>query len=536
MVALKDGVSAPAERTIPTRSLSLLPVLKEAGPVVVLVGLFFVVNDIGSWLTAQYWGDEAWVALSTRLPLADLPVTTSSSPLGWSLLLRLVPDIDYLRIVPLGFQLLTVVTAYLLGRLLVSERGHGVLVGTVTAAAVLLVPVQQTRHDLKQYTADAAVAVTLLALACWTERSWSRGRLAVTVAAVAVGMLLSHTTAIVAPCVFGGLLLAPVVRRQWARAVEAATAGLVAGVAVAAVYLGVSASGNNDAMVDYWTAYFPAPTELPGHLAARIGALLPLLGVPGWILAVLLLVGVSTLARRGRPGTAVAVLLLPVAVSALGIARIYPLLDSRTSHFLLVVTILLAGVGAAGLADLVALAARARALRPLAVATVTCAILIGGYAVANHRWYRFDGHEPGVWRSHMAMTGIGTATRHVAAHAGPHDIVVVSATAWFGFTLYSEQDPLTLVAPVPGTVGWTVAMPTRPDVIVPCLTCRDMQSIRNALDGILARAAAGPADTRVYLIRSYTHPNEPQWREALRAYRVTQVTDGPEPVLLISST
>ena len=465
MVVVEDA--PPVRATPPAPARRVRATVGEAAPIIALIGAFLVVNDIRSWLTAQYWGDEAWVALSVRFPLADLPVTTSSSPIGWSFLLRLVPDIDHLRVVPLGFQLLTVVAAYLLGRSLVSERARGILVGVVAGLTVLLLPVQQTRHDLKQYTADAAVAVCLLALATWTERSWSRRRLAVMVAAVGLGMLLSHTTAIVAVCVLGGLLLSVAVRREWARTVEATVAGLVAGALVAAVYFGVSARGNNDAMRDYWDTFLPSVSELPAHLVRQIKALSPMLGAPVPILAVLLVLGVVTLFRRGHAAPAIAVLLLPVAAIGLGVAGIY-LLDPRTSHFLIVVAGLLVGIGIVGLADLtVVLVRRGLPRTPQGmVAAVTCAVLLASFAAVNHRWYRLDGDEPGVWRAHQAITDIGSSTRYVAAHKGPHDLVVVSGPAWFGFTLYSDQDPLTLVAPVTGTVGWTVTMPTRADMML----------------------------------------------------------------------
>ncbi|MCG5448749.1 DUF6541 family protein [Micromonospora hortensis] len=534
MVAVEDA--PPIRVTSPAPARRVRATVGEALPIIALVGAFFVVNDIRSWLTAQYWGDEAWVALSVRFPLADLPVTTSSSPIGWSFLLRLVPDIDHLRVVPLGFQLLTVVAAYLLGRSLASERARGILIGVVTGLAVLLLPVQQTRHDLKQYTADAAVAVCLLALATWTERSWSRRRLAVVVAAVGLGMLLSHTTAIVAVCVLGGLLLSVAVRREWARTAEATVAGLITGALVAAVYFGVSARGNNDAMRDYWDAFLPSISELPAHLVRQAKALSPMLGAPVPILAVLLVLGVLTLFRRGHAAPAIAVLLLPVAAIGLGVAGIYPLLDPRTSHFLIVVAGLVAGIGIIGLADLTVAVVRRGLPRlpPGVVAAVTCAVLLASFAAVNHRWYRTDGDEPGVWRAHQAITDIGSSTRYVAAHKGPHDLVVVSGPAWFGFTLYSDQDPLKLVAPVTGTVGWTLTMPTRADVILPKPAAADEQSIKDALDEILAQAAKRPPGTRVWLVRAYTHPSEPVWQAALADYHVQRVTSGPEPVVVIS--
>ncbi|MFI6064560.1 hypothetical protein ACIA47_04740 [Micromonospora sp. NPDC051227] len=531
MVAVEDAPPIRASRPAPPRRVRAA--VGETVPVIALLGAFFVVNDIRSWLTAQYWGDEAWVALSVRFPLTDLPVTTSSSPIGWSFLLRLVPDIDDLRVVPLGFQLLSVVAAYFFGRAVGRNRAQGILIGLVAGLAVLLLPAQQTRHDLKQYTADAAVAVCLLALAAWTEQSWSRWRLAVVVAVVFVGMLVSHTTAIIAPCVFGGLLFAAaVLSRHRSKTVRTAVAGLAAGGLAAAVYFGVSVRADNDAMHGYWTSYFPTLASLPGYLVARISNLLPLLGVPGWVLASLLLLGVLTLVRQGRPGTGVAVLLVPVVAAGLGLAQIYPLLDLRTSHFLLVLTAVVAGVGVAGLADLVAMAVRRS--RPVVVSSVICALLLSSYAVANQRWWRFDGDEAGLWRNHSAVTTIGSATRYVATHAGPNDIVVVAGPAWFGFALYSD-DPLELVAPVASTVGFTVGMPNRPNVVLPQVDpAGGARSIQRALDEILAQASTRPPGTQVWLVRTYTHPSEPDWRAALAAYQVRSVTAGPEPVVVIS--
>ena len=78
-------------------------VVVDGVAVLVLVGLFFAVYDVGSALRLPYWLDEAWVALSTRLPLSDLPTDTTTTPVGWSLLLRLIPFPNDLRLLPLGF-------------------------------------------------------------------------------------------------------------------------------------------------------------------------------------------------------------------------------------------------------------------------------------------------------------------------------------------------------------------------------------------------------------------------------------------------
>jgi hypothetical protein len=503
-----------------------------------LLALFPVVHDMKSFLTAPYWADEAWVALSVRFPLSDLPVTTSSSPLGWSLLLRLIPDDDYLRIVPLVFHLLAVVAGYLLGRMAAwPSRGQAVLAGLACGATVLLLPAQQARHDLKQYTADAAVSVGLLVLSAWAEQTWSRRRLGVLTGAVAAGMLLSHVTAVVAPCVFGGLVLIAAIRRQRRRAVDVTVCATVAGLFIAAVYLGISGRGRNEEMQRYWVANFPAPGELPDYLRRQVDGLMPLIGVPVLLVVVLIAAGMVTMARRARPGTAVAALLLLPAAIVLGVAEIYPLLESRTSHFLLVTGAVMAGLGTAGLADLAASGLRRVRLGAghpagvLIAAAAISAVLIGGFAFTNRQWYRFDQNEP-FYATGIGVEDVRSATEYVAAHAAAGDVILVSAIGWYGFAFYSRDTRLELVAPFSNTVGFHVNLPERPDVLR--ITDRTPNAIRRGLDLGLQKAAERPGG-RVWLIRSHVIGGEVKaWRDVLADYRVEQVTDGQEPVVLIS--
>ncbi|MEU5786893.1 hypothetical protein ABZ754_04070 [Micromonospora purpureochromogenes] len=512
------------------------PTVRDIAAVAVLLELIPVVHDVRTMLSAPYWVDEAWVALSVRFPLGDLPVTTSSSPIGWSFLLRLVPDTDQLRLVPLVFHGLVVVAAYMFGRSLRwATPGRGIVAGTACAVTVLLLPAQQVRHDLKQYTADAAVAVALLVLVSWTEHSWSRRRLGVLTAVVAVGVLVSHVTAIVAPCAFGALMLTSAIRRQWPRLVEVTLAGLNAGVIVTAVYFGISARGRNEAMERYWVDSFPSPTELPGYLGRQFDLLSPLVGAPGLVVTGLLVAGTLTLVRRGRPATATAVTLLPLVVVTLGIAGVYPLLELRTSHFLLVTTAAVAGIGVAGLADRAAVLAR-RGLprvRSAVLAAGICAVLLGVFGVGNSRWFRFDGNESGLYYTAVAVTDVRSATEYVARNRAPNDVVVLNSTAWYGFAFYSERDAIELVAPYGNTVGWWVAMPTRPDAVV--VTGHDTTAIRAGLRQALELAGRRGGDARVWVIRSHVIGGEVDaWRQALADYRVELVTEGVEPVALIS--
>ncbi|MFK4242555.1 hypothetical protein ACI2KV_06725 [Micromonospora chokoriensis] len=501
----------------------------------VLLALIPLIHDLKTALTASYWLDEAWVALSVRLPLSDLPVATSSTPLGWSLLLQLVPDTDYLRVVPIAFHGLSVCAAYALGRSLRwPTRRLEVVAGLVCGAAVLLLPAQQIRHDLKQYTADAAVTVALLALGTWAERTWSRRRLGVITVAVATGMFFSHVTAIAAPCVFGGLLLVTAVRQQWGRLREVAVAALCTVTVIAIIYFSISAQGKNDAMQRFWADSFPSLSELPGYLGRQIDALTPVLGAPALVVGGLLVAGIVTIVRQGRPACATAVVLLPVAVTTLGVTRSYPLLELRTSHFLLVTTAAVAGIGVVGLAvGATGLVRRAVPQVPPTVATVTiCALLLATFGLKNDRWYRFDGNESGLYYTAIAVTDIRSSTEYVAAHRSRNDVVVLNSGAWYGFAFYSEPDAVTLVPRYGNTVGWWVDMPTRSDLVV--VRERDESSIRAGLDEALALAGRR-GGARIWLVRSHVIGEEVDaWRTVLADYRVEQAFDGVEPVLLIS--
>ena len=272
--------------------------------VAVLLALYPALNDIKGIVTAPYWLDEAWVALSARFPLGDLAVTTSSTPLGWSLLLRLVPDSNDLRVVPLAFQLVTIVAGYALGRMPAwPSRGLGRLAGMVCGAAMLFLPAQVMSHDLKQYSADGALTLGLLVLCAWTEQRWSRRRLAVLAGVAATGMLFSQVVAFVAPCVIGGLALAALARKQWRRLVEVLVAAACAGFGIMLIYFGVARRANSSTMRDYWAAYFPSITGLPGFVARRVAAFTPMLGVPVLVLVLFVIVGALTLFRLGRAGT-----------------------------------------------------------------------------------------------------------------------------------------------------------------------------------------------------------------------------------------
>src|SRR3954447_25363769 len=162
----------------------------DAGVATVLGLLVLAVHDVGYLLRQPYWLDESWVAVSTKVAWRDLPQVAASSPLGWTVLLRLVPvgGPERQRLVPLAFAALAVAVAYLLLRSFGSGRLASALAG---GGPVLLAPAMLARADLKQYTADAAVFLLLWLALSRLEARWSRQRLVQLSALVALSPLLS---------------------------------------------------------------------------------------------------------------------------------------------------------------------------------------------------------------------------------------------------------------------------------------------------------------------------------------------------------
>jgi hypothetical protein len=123
------------------------------------------------------------------------------------------------------------VIAYWFGRELGwPRRETSVAAGLLAGTAVLLVPAMLVRDDLKQYTADACMALLVLALTSRVERKWSRPGLLALSAAAWGGMLFSDASAFVGVAAFGAVCVVQLAQRAWRRLAEVAAVG--AGTAV----------------------------------------------------------------------------------------------------------------------------------------------------------------------------------------------------------------------------------------------------------------------------------------------------------------
>jgi hypothetical protein len=484
---------------------------------VLLLGLLVLtVHDVGYLLRQPFWNDEAWVAVTTRFPLSALPATTSSTPIGWSFLARLltVGHSQSARLLPLAFAGIAVVTGYWLARRLDwPGRAPAVAAGVLAGAAVLLGPAMLVRDDLKQYTADACVAMLILAAMARLERQWSRAGLVLLSVSVWGGMLLSHTAAFTGAAALGALCLVQLVRRDWRRLAEAVAAGLASAVLGLAVYEAFDARAVVPGLTAYWQDYFVPRNGLHAAISFVIRHFELIhrdfgLG-PSWLAVPLVLAGLITIARLGRPATALAVVALWPEMLALSVLRKYPFLDLRTSTFLITVTAVVAAIGVAGICA----ALRAR-LRDGALATISAAIVaaiaLAAFGLAARPYVR--SHQ-------IPYEDIRQQTQTVARLAGPLDPIVVSSNSNWGFAYYwADGQPGR--RPSSGNLqGYQAYFPGQPRIIV--VANRDVPAVAAAMSQALGQARRHSC-ARIWLVRTHVDTAEhAAWIAVLLRLRLT---------------
>src|SRR5262245_41277538 len=202
-----DG-PAGARRVVPWADVGICGLLGVA--VLVLHPLSYVLQH-------PYWLDEAWVAAASRAPMSQVRWVSSSTPLGWLLLVRAVPGSrgEQLRVVPLVFSVGVVIVAYVLAR---SLRWPSIMLariaGVTAAAIVLFAPTSLHRNDLKQYTADGFFALVIVALALRVDARRDRRAVMQLAIVCVIAVLFSSTSAFVSVAVFAGLAVTTATSRS----------------------------------------------------------------------------------------------------------------------------------------------------------------------------------------------------------------------------------------------------------------------------------------------------------------------------------
>ncbi|MDP9118282.1 MAG: hypothetical protein M3O28_13665, partial [Actinomycetota bacterium] len=470
-----------------------------------------------------FWTDEAWVAVTTRFPLTQLPHVTSSTPIGWSVLIRLIPfGGNNLRLVPLAFSAGTVASAYWFGRRLGwAEMRISVGAGIIAAIAALLVPAMLVRSDLKQYTADACLALVVMALTSRVERDWGRKPLAALGGAVVGGMLFSHTTAFVGVAAFASLTMIQLVRRAWRPLLESVAVGAITAIGMLGVYSAFDARAVIPGLTQYWAGYY-----VPVHQGIR--ASLHFLRIhieqqeaslglgPAWVIVVLVIAGLVTLLRLGRPATALTVVVLWVEMVVLAAARKYPFLDQRTSTFVFVVTIVVAAVGVVGICTLVM-----RWVTPLGAAALAATLVV-----------TFTIHvEPEVRVQAIPVEDVQSPVDYIVAHRASQDVVLVNAIGNFAFAYYWPFGHPSATDSTLVLQRYLAVFPDQRQLVI--ARGRSLEAVADAV-GAAETVASQHPQARIWVIRSHLSSAEAgAWQVILAARGLTLEPIGPSGLTML---
>jgi hypothetical protein len=510
--ARPDG--APGRRRLPGRLDAV-----DYGLAALLALAVLLVHDLPYLLDRPFWLDEAWVADTVRARLGLVPSLSSSTPLGWAFLLRLVPfgGPERLRLIPLAFAMLAAATGYLFGRELRLTR---FATGILTGAAVLLSPALLVGDDLKQYTAEAFACLVIWILVARIENEWRLRRLVAIAATASVGMLFANTGIFVGVAAMVSLSLECLIGRQFRRLAElaAATAAMLA--VAAAIYLTLIRPRVTSNLTSYWTPFYmpTRPASAAGSfLNVKLHMLAPYLGFGSLVIdAVLIVAGIAALIWLRRFALAAMFPWTLVLVIVASAARKYPFGDPRTSTFWLVAAPLLMAVAVAAAGRL---AARIDRRAPLAVAAAALAV-----------WVPFT---DAYIRSHQlpATEDVRSEVAYLNAYLRRGDVVIVSYAASYAFAYYYQPQPSFPVGDGPN--GRVVAYPRLPWIVV--LTARQAADVADALAVARAKIAAEPAAGRgrIWIIRSHQTGTEiGAWGRGLAGDRVQVIPVGADPILL----
>lgn len=478
------------------------------------------VHDVHYLLNEPYWLDEAWVADSIRAPLSEVPRLASSTPLGWTLLLRLVPGHgpQRQRLVPLAFAALAVATGYLLGRELRLTR---FVAGLLTAAAVLLSPAMLARDDLKQYTAEAFAALLIWLLVARLENTWSRWWLAALAVVTSLGTLFAETAVFTGGAAFTCLFLVALGRWQWRRLAELAVAGAGTLAIFGAVFIVVLKPRIDPQLSSYWAPLY-SPTSVPGaarffwtELAHRVGAYIGFppdaskaFTQPASVteLAVplgLTVAGIVALAVMRRYALAAMLPVTLVVAMAASAARQYPFGDERTSTFWEVMFPVLMAIAVAAAIHGLGLAfgrldpgVKRWALPVIAVAIATVAI--AGYVQQV---------RPDINAHTIPDDDPRSQVQFAEAHYRPGDVFLVDFGASYGFDYYYSTST-TYFPDAPGNAAGFLPQYLDPHVII--MTTRNAPDFAVAMRKAIAVLDSEPASEhgRVWVIREHEFPVE----------------------------
>jgi hypothetical protein len=481
------------------------------------------VHPVALILSRPYWLDEAWVAVLTRISWSSLVGASSSTPVGFVALLRLVPGsgLQRARLVVLAFSAFTVVMAYVVVRGCAwTSKPRARVTATVAALVTMLAPLSLGRNDLKQYTCDAFCALVVFAVAARIDMPSNRARTWwLAIASVAL-LPFSSTSAFVSIAAFAGLLGAALSTRSWRRVIAICVSGAATAAVFAAYFAVVILPNDNKSLRAYWEHLYLRGSlwQTLQEAWTRLTELQGWLGMPALAFVLFFITGVAVLWRLKARALAIGVPLLWVELAAVARFRRYPFLDLRTSTFLLVSSLVVSAIGAVELVRV------ARRWKPASAVIV-------GVGLATAFTVSFVPHVDEI---HIPLESSRTPTVYVAEHQTANDVILVNGSGSFGFAYYWPHGRITTV-PFDTAQGF---VPRLRGVNAVYSTGRTDDAVLTAMRQAIHRWRGVGHRSRLFIVRSHLNRAETAaWEHAFATLRLhpQHIKEGPESVLVLGS-
>jgi hypothetical protein len=334
-------------------------------------------------------------------------------------------------------------------------------------------------------------------------------------------MLFSDASAFAGVAAFGAVCGVQLAQRAWRRLAEVAAVGAGTAVLMLGVYEGFDARATVPGLTAYWSNYYlPVGDGLHADIrfvTSHLSAVVTYFGLgPVWLALPLVLAGLVTIFRLGRPATALAAVVLWPEMLAVSAAKKYPFLDLRTSTFLIAVTVAVAAIGVAGVCSL---------LRPRFRGTLAAglaALAVAGFVVQAQPYVR--SHD-------IPHEDVRDQVRYVAAHFARGDVIVVNLNSNWGFAYYWPTGVPARRTDAAVLQGYEAYFPGQPDIVV--ARTRDSAGVDDALSQAVARQHACG---RIWLVRTHvTAAEQLAWITALRQQKLTATPVGHDGLSVINT-
>jgi hypothetical protein len=239
---------------------------------------------------------------------------------------------------------------------------------------------------------------------------------------------------------------------------------------------------------------------------------------PAWLAVPLVVAGLVTMARLGRPATALAVVALWPEMLVLSALKKYPFLDPRTSTFLFAITVVVAAIGLVGLCSLL------RPWRKGWVAAGLAAVALVAFAI---------GAQPYLRNHTIPDEDVRGQTLYVAAHAAPHDVILVSLASNWGFAYYWATGQPARRFTSADMQQYVAYFPDQPRIVV--ASARDQAGVDAALSQALAKARQHRC-ARIWLIRTHiAHGEGSAWATVLNRPGLSSTPVGHDGLSVIQA-